>query len=32
MAQLLQKKVKLKNVTTVYNWMDIYREVLKRSK
>ena len=26
------KEVKLKNVTTVYNWMDIYREVLKRSK
>lgn len=26
------KELKMKNVTTVYNWMEIYREILKRSK
>ena len=26
------REVNLKNVTTVYNWMDIYNEILKRSK
>ena len=26
------RDVKLKNVTTVYNWMQIYHEIIKRSK
>ena len=26
------RNIKLKNVTTVYNWMEIYHEIIKRSK